>query len=194
MTESDTSEHLRQELEKERGERREAQAVLDALLQATSEDLYRKNSDLMRLNEELDARVQARTVDLARAMSRAERADTAKSEFLARMSHEIRTPMNGVLGMLEVLRAGRLDADQARCVRTAHESALALLRLIDDLLDTSKIEAGMLELETLDFDLHALLDETRQLWTQEARRETFDPGARRSRPTLLTSWWGTPRD
>ena len=171
MSESETSEHLRQELEKERGERREAQAVLDALLQATSEDLYRKNRDLMRLNEELDARVQARTADLARAMSRAERTDTAKSEFLARMSHEIRTPMNGVLGMLEVLRAGRLDADQARCVRTAHESALALLRLIDDLLDTSKIEAGMLELEMLDFDLHALLDETRQLWTQEAQRK-----------------------
>jgi len=171
VSESETSEHLRQELEKERGERREAQAVLDALLQATSEDLYRKNRDLMRLNEELDARVQARTLDLARAMSRAERADTAKSEFLARMSHEIRTPMNGVLGMLEVLRAGRLDADQARCVRTAHGSALALLRLIDDLLDTSKIEAGMLELEMLDFDLHALLDETRQLWTQEAQRK-----------------------
>jgi len=171
VSESETSEHLRQELEKERGERREAQAVLDALLQATSEDLQRKNRDLMRLNEELDARVQARTADLARAMSRAERADTAKSEFLARMSHEIRTPMNGVLGMLEVLRAGRLDPDQARCVRTAHESALALLRLIDDLLDTSKIEAGMLELEMRDFDLHALLQETRQLWTQEARRK-----------------------
>jgi two-component system, sensor histidine kinase len=166
-------EDLRRELEKERSDRREAQAVLDAVLQATSEDLIRKNRDLVRLNDELDARVRARTADLARAMSQAERADAAKSDFLARMSHEIRTPMNGVLGMLEVLRAGHLEPDQARCLRTAHESALSLLRLIDDLLDMSKIEAGMLELEMLEFDLHALLHETLQLWTQQAQRRNL---------------------
>jgi signal transduction histidine kinase/CheY-like chemotaxis protein len=169
-SESPSVEHLRQELDRERCARRETEAVLDAVLQATSEDLHRKNRDLMRLNDELEARVHARTAQLARAMSRAERADEAKSAFLALISHEIRTPMNGVLGMLEVLRAGRLDPDQARCLRTAHESALSLLRMIDDLLDLSKIEAGMLELESLDFDLHALLHDAIRLWSQEAQR------------------------
>jgi signal transduction histidine kinase/CheY-like chemotaxis protein/HPt (histidine-containing phosphotransfer) domain-containing protein len=170
VSEPETIEHLRQALEQERSGRRETEAVLDAMLQATSEDLHRKNRDLIRLNVELEGRVRARTAELARAMSRAERADEAKSAFLALISHEIRTPMNGVLGMLEVLRAGRLDPEQARCLRTAHQSALSLLRMIDDLLDLSKIEAGMLELEALDFDLPALLRDTIQLWTAEARR------------------------
>ena len=163
-------EQLRQKLETERRARREAEAVLDAVLQATSEDLHQKNRDLSRLNGEIDDRVRARTADLAQAMSRAERSDAAKSEFLARVSHEIRTPMNGVLGLLEVVRAGKLEPEQARCLRMAHESARSLLRMIDDLLDVSKIEAGMLALEELDFELRPVLQQLRDLWSAEAQR------------------------
>ncbi len=170
LSQQELIEHLRRELEKERGARREAQAVIDAVLQATSEDLHQKNRDLSRLNGEIDARVRARTADLAHAMSRAERSDAAKSEFLARVSHEIRTPMNGVLGLLEVVRAGKLEPEQARYLRMAHESARSLLRMIDDLLDVSKIEAGMLALEELDFELRPVLHRLRELWSAEARR------------------------
>src|SRR5262249_62213365 len=77
----------------------------------------------------------------------AQAANQAKSTFLAIMSHEIRTPMNGVLGMMEVLeRQGILDA-QRQTLATMRDSAQALLRIIDDVLDFSKLEAGRLELE-----------------------------------------------
>lgn len=77
---------------------------------------------------------------------KAQEANVAKSTFLANMSHEIRTPMNGVLGLLDVLDGPDMNRDQKRIVRTMRESSVSLLRIIDDILDTSKIEAGQLEL------------------------------------------------
>jgi PAS domain S-box-containing protein len=113
---------------------------------------------LRRLNEELEQRVTQRTADLEQARRDAEQADRAKSAFLATMSHEIRTPMNGVLGMAEILNYESLNERQADIVRTIRESATALLGIIDDILDISKIEAGRLEIERVPVPLVDLVE------------------------------------
>ncbi|MGF6775797.1 two-component system sensor histidine kinase EvgS [Paraburkholderia sp. GAS334] len=100
----------------------------------------------------------ARADELARARDFAEAASRAKDDFLAMMSHEIRTPMNGVLGLVEVLERTPLNADQGEMLGMIHESAGALLQILDDLLDYSKIEAGRLTIESEPIDLRELVD------------------------------------
>jgi len=96
---------------------------------------------------------------LADARLVAEEATVAKSRFLATMSHEIRTPMHGLIGMLEMLRETSLQENQRHLLGTAESSAEALLRILDDVLDFSRIEAGALETEHVAFDLRQLLDD-----------------------------------
>ncbi|HEY2024841.1 ATP-binding protein, partial [Paraburkholderia sp.] len=100
----------------------------------------------------------ARSEELARARDQAEAASRAKDNFFAMMSHEIRTPMNGVLGLAEVLERTPLSTEQGEMLGMIRESAGALLQILDDLLDYSKIEAGHLALEAEPIDLRELVD------------------------------------
>jgi signal transduction histidine kinase/CheY-like chemotaxis protein len=101
----------------------------------------------------LRKRVAVQTSDLSRAVVLAETANRAKSEFLANVSHEIRTPMNGILGMTEMVLASTLTLDQRSFLEIAHGSAQTLLTIVNDILDSSKIQAGKMTIESTEFNL-----------------------------------------
>ena len=109
-------------------------------------------------NADLEARVDARTAELNLAREQAEEANRAKSSFLATMSHEIRTPMNGVIGMIDVLEQTPLRSSQIDLVKTVRESAHALLSIVDDVLDFSKIESGQFQVDSEPMDVAAVVD------------------------------------
>ncbi len=122
--------------------------------------------------EDITSRKQAE--ELHRQKEAAEAASRAKSEFLANMSHEIRTPLNGVIGMIDLLSGTSIDAQQQRYLRVARASADALLSLINDVLDFSKIEAGKLELDDVDFDLHALVEDISEMFAQRVEQQGLE--------------------
>ena len=127
-------------------------------------------------NRLLDQKVRDRTEALLlkteeaeRAKQQAETAVKAKSEFLANMSHEVRTPMNGMIGMTQLLADTPLNVEQKHYINTIQSSSEALLRIINDILDYSKIEAGKLDIEHTNFNLHQLLKECVSLFVLPAK-------------------------
>ncbi|CAD5108514.1 hybrid sensor histidine kinase/response regulator [Zestomonas carbonaria] len=98
----------------------------------------------------------------------------AKAEFLAKISHEIRTPMNGVLGMTELLLGTPLSAKQRDYVQTIHSSGNELLTLINEILDISKLESGQIELDDVQFDLNALIDDCLDIFRAKAEQQRIE--------------------
>ena len=152
-------------------------------------DALKRNEEKLRKNEEIlnhyisdleksRARVEEQSQRLAELAemyaserTKADAANEAKSHFLAMMSHELRTPMTGVKGMIDLLQRTTLSTEQNRYVDTLRRSADALLTLLNDILDYSKIEAGRLTLEQTDFDLRGLCDEVVELFDERASEQ-----------------------
>jgi len=115
-----------------------------------------RTTELLKINREMESRIQDRTVELAGAMEAAKSADRLKSAFLAAMSHELRTPLNSIIGFTGILvqeLPGPVNPEQRKQLKMVQNSARHLLALINDVLDISKIEAGELDLSYTSFDL-----------------------------------------
>lgn len=121
-----------------------------------------------------EARLEDTLTQLESAVVRASTATIAKSAFLANMSHEIRTPMNGVIATLELLVHGELSADQRALLDTTRRSSEALLKILDDILDLSKIEAGKLDVRAEPVDLGTLAEDVVELFTDRAEAQGIE--------------------
>ena len=154
----------------------------DALVEAVHEsDEQQRVLQALQRELEIHRNLEAQLLE---AKQTAESAVMAKGEFLATMSHEIRTPLNGIIPMLDLLMNSKLPPDQHDFLRTAYTSSRQMLRIVDDILDFSKLEANKLQLESTSFNLRDLLDSIIRLMEKPAETKglrlslQLDPGVR----------------
>ncbi|WP_411826344.1 response regulator [Luteolibacter sp. AS25] len=133
--------------------------------------LFRKNQAR---TDSLESLVRIRTAELIEARDTALESVRLKSRFLANMSHEIRTPMNGIIGMVDILTHTALNREQTDHIHTIRESAEMLLNIINDVLDSSKIDAGKLAIETQRFDVHKLVEGTIDVISSTAQKKKLE--------------------
>jgi signal transduction histidine kinase/AmiR/NasT family two-component response regulator len=150
--------------------RREKEAATAALIEAKDATVHA----LLTSEQRLEGRVAERTRELDEARAASEQASRHKSAFLATMSHEVRTPMNGILGMAHLLLETPLTAEQRDYSTAINQSGEALLGILNDILDLSKLEAGRMELECTALELRGLLGEVVQLMGPGARIKGLD--------------------
>jgi len=167
---------------------------LNRRLQYTQADLQNELTERKQAEEKLmetNLQLESTTIRANEWAVQAEMANCVKSEFLANMSHEIRTPMNGVIGMTSLLLGTELNSEQRKFAETIRNSGDALLSIINDILDYSKIEAGKVDLENIDFDLRIALDEVTDLVALKAHEKGLEYIAM-VHPEVPSFLWGDP--
>jgi CheY-like chemotaxis protein len=130
--------------------------------------LRNRERELQKLNEELEQKVSQRTLALRDALTQAQEASRMKSDFLANMSHEIRTPMNAIIGMTHLAQATELSPRQRNYLGKIESSSRHLMGIINDILDLSKMQAGKMSMEVIEFTLEQVIDNVVSLVAERA--------------------------